>query len=187
MLFRRTTRTLLAGLVTLMVGVSIGGCALLPRGGQTAEQAQAAGAGIPGVVTAEVSAGGAYSGFVLNSLTRVNLVLADGYEVADADKLVSWAVATGWSVNDPEPNVGVVISLKRLDGTEVDWAWEAAVERFGVNPDTVRLTSPGGRENLSYSFAFSDLERLLGGWPGPVPETPEGIFERVGDTVDVAP
>ena len=90
-------------------------------------------------------------------------------------------------MNDERPTEGVVLRLLRVDGSEVEWDWEAAVDRFGFDPDTVKVDFLSGRENLTYWFDFGELEPSLGSWPGPVPETPEGIFEWVGDTVDVAP
>jgi hypothetical protein len=155
------------------LAVAASGCAAVGAAGQSEESAQARLEETPGVQSARVSTSGVYSGLARSSGTTVQVTLDEGYTVADADGVLRWALATGWSTGDEEPNSSLQFTLLDSDGSPAEWDWAGATSALGVEGDNVDLLIDKG----VVSYVVDDrLRDLLGDWPGDVPETPDDLF-----------
>jgi len=162
------------GVVGLVVILS--GCALGGSEGQSRESAEAILLAIPGVSDASVNTESVRSGFQLETSTVVEVSLEPGFSVADPAALGEYLLHVAWSAETKEANWAVRVQV--LSDPQVSMV--DAVDAAGWKSKSGNQKRP---ERASVRAA--EVKERFGGWPGEVPELPEGLI--VGPTPEPTP
>ncbi|MFC5928076.1 hypothetical protein [Cryobacterium melibiosiphilum] len=170
---RRSQRAAPVALLALVSALLLGGCALLPPGGESGEATHERLDSLAGVADSRVRVANILSGFTRYWSTTVEITVADDYAVGDADAALDWLLHTAWSINNQEPNSGVLVGFVNPDGTTADWDWHGALTAAGYDADWI---GRGMDEGGILLFKSENVTGVLGDWPAAVPDLPAGVL-----------
>ena len=160
-------RRAFAALIAVAIVGCFSGCSIT-RAGQTADAAAIEVKSLQGISnSSDVYSNSSYSGFTKQNSTLVVVTVDPDRRIENTGQLVEFLIRVAWSVNDAQPNMELMVTIKSTAPIDAVAAAQAAgwtgAHAFNDERGTVFIP-------------LSEAKKRLGAWPGKVPTAPDGVI-----------